>query len=892
VATTKGEDIIKSPAGNLGLSLEGRLPGVVINNRSGTPGDETLEINIRGKSTTTDDDRPNNTGPLILIDGVAGRGNLTRINPNDIESVTVLKDATAAIYGSRSANGVILITTKRGKTGKPSIEFNANWGLQQPTRLPEMADAATFAEFYNEIDIYEGRQPTYSDADIEKYRNGSDPVNYPNTDWADAALKNTAFQQRYNVSVNGGSENIRYFVNGGYFDQDGLMKNGVTNYKQYDIRSNIDATVANRLKVGVDISGRLENRMYPGFGDDFWRMNRAFPTYPAFYPNGLPAPGLESAVPIISSTKASGYDKRDYIVFNGTFTANWDMSWLLKGLSADGYAAYDRMTDNRKLWKEPWKYYVWDKATDTYEERTTNLVGTAELTHETWINTSLTLNGKLAYKRTFADVNNVDLMLGFEQNSYRQDYVKAYRRNFLSTSVDQLFAGSTDKANYDNDGKAVETARRSYFGRALYDYAGKYMFQATFRYDGSHIFHQDKRWGFFPGISAGWRLSEEAFLQTDWLDNLKLRASWGKQGNDNIPAFQYMLKYTYGRNYVFNSRDVQGVYQVGFPNLDVTWEIATTSNVGLDGSILNGLLGFELELFTTTRTNILAKRNASVPNYTGLIDLPMENIGEVKNKGFEMQLTHRNKAGNVQYNLAGNFLFARNKVIFIDETPWPEGHDYMNAEGKPLGAELYYNTLGIFKTQAEIDSYPHLINTIPGDLKYEDVDKDGEITNLDRVRHDKSNFPEIVFGLTASASWKDFDFGLLFQGQAAAEQYVYFRLDNTSNTFMERLKDRWTPTNPNGSMPRAGGANNSDIYPSTFWLQNAAFLRLKNLEIGYTIPKKVYEKLRIQRLRLYVSGHNLFVLSRIKILDPETSTADGSYYPQLRLYNAGITLTF
>jgi TonB-linked SusC/RagA family outer membrane protein len=889
VSTTKGEEIIKSPAANLGQSLEGRLPGVVINNRNGQPGSDGVSINIRGKSTTGNND------PLILIDGIAGRGSLERINPNDVESITVLKDATAAIYGSRSANGVILVTTKRGKTGKPTIGFNANWGLQEPTRLPEMADAATYAEFYNEIDVYEGRQPTYSAADIEKYRNGSDPVRYPNTNWAEESLKKTAPQQRYNISVNGGAENVRYFVSGGYSDQGGLFKNGVTNYKQYDIRSNVDATIAKYLNVGIDLSGRLENRDYSGYGDDFWRMYRGYPNTLARWPNGLPTGGMDSGNPVITATDATGYQQGRYSVFNGLFSAKWDMSWLLDGLAIDGYAAYDRMGNNQKNWKIPWVYYTWNEATDTYTEQKSSLVQTAELRHEYTPETSLTANAKISYKHSFAGVHNVDAMAGYEQNNYRKDNFWTSRRNFLSTSVDQLFAGSTDKTNYDNSGTASETARQSYFGRAVYDYAGKYLFQANFRYDGSHIFQKDKRWGFFPGVSVGWRLSEEAFLKdhVNWLDNLKIRASWGKQGNDNITAFQYMLKYTFGRNYVFNGTDAQGAYQVGFPNQNVTWEVADTYNAGLDGALFNGLLGFEAEVFKTTRSNILAKRNASIPNYTGLIDLPDENIGKVNNKGFEFQLTHHNKAGEVQYSIAGNFLYARNEVVFIDETPWPAGHDYMKAEGKPLGAGLYYNTLGIFKNQQEIDAYPHLTGAMPGDLKYEDMDGDGAITNLDRVRRDLTNFPEIVFGLNLTANWKNFDLSVLLQGQGRAEQAVNFRVDQSSNSFMERLEDRWSPSNPDGSMPRAGGNNNSnDIYAGAFWIQDASFLRLKNVELGYTLPQELYKKLYIKNLRLYLSGYNLFVISQIKILDPETSSVDGSYYPQLRIFNAGVSLTF
>jgi TonB-linked SusC/RagA family outer membrane protein len=697
------------------------------------------------------------------------------------------------------------------------------------------------------------------------------------------------------VSVSGGADNVNYFVSGGYSDQDGLFKNGATHYTQYDIRSNLDATIAKYLKVGLDLSGRLEDRNYSGYGDDFWRMYRGYPNTLARWPNGLPTGGMDSGNPVITSTEATGYDKRKYSVFNGMFSAKWDLSWLTDGLGIDGYAAYDRMGNNQKKWTIPWVYYTWDEATNTYPEQKSSLVQTAELRHEFTPETSLTANVKLTYRHTFGDVHNVDAMLGYEQNSYRRDNFWTSRRNFLSNSIDQLFAGSTDKTNFDNSGTASEAARQSYFGRAVYDYAGKYMLSATVRRDGSYIFQSDKRWGIFPGVSLGWRLSEESFLKNgaDWLDNLKLRASWGQQGNDNIDAFQYLLKYTYGRNYVFNGTDAQGVYQVGFPNQNVTWETADTWNAGLDGSVLNGLLGFEAEVFRTTRSNILAKRNASIPNYTGLISLPDENIGKVNNKGFELQLNHHNKAGEFQYSLAGNFLYSHNTVVFIDETPWPAGHDYMKAEGSPLNAGLYYRTLGIFRTQQEIDAYPHLAGAIPGDLKYEDVDGDGEITNLDRVRRSLTNFPEIVFGLTATANWRNFDLSILLQGQGRAEQTVNFRVDQTSNSFLEPLLDRWTTSNPNGSMPRAGGNNNSQgIYASDFWIQDASFLRLKNVEIGYTLPQHLLQKLYIQNLRLYLSGYNLFTVSQIKILDPETSSADGSYYPQLRIFNAGISLTF
>jgi TonB-linked SusC/RagA family outer membrane protein len=892
VTTTKGEAIVKSPAINLGQSLAGRLPGVVVNNRSGEPGSDGVSINIRGRSTTGNND------PLILIDGIAGRGSLERINPNDIESITVLKDASAAIYGARSANGVILVTTKRGKSGKPSISFSSNFGFQQPTRLPEMADAATFAEAFNEIDIYEGRQPKYTAEEIQKFRDGSDPLLYPNTNWAKETLRQFAPQSRYNMSLSGGNESVRYYIGGGYSDQKGIYKNGATRYKQYDIRSNIDANVTSNLKVAVDLATRLEDKRYPGYGgarDIFWRLNRTFPVMLARYPNGLPTGGLDTGNPVILTGGDTGYKTRKYSVFNGSLSANWDLSWLLNGLVADGFVAFDKTGQNNKDWITPWNYYTRDDATGEYTTRKSSLVQTAQLNQNYIPENSLTTNARLSYRTQLSEMHNLDVMVGYEQNKFRSENFWASRRNYLSTAIDQLFAGSSNKNDFDNSGSAAETARMSYFGRIAYDYAGKYLLQANFRYDGSHIFQREKRWGFFPGVSVGWVLSEESFIkdQADWLNSLKLRASYGQQGNDNITAFQYLLKYTFGRNYVFNGMDAQGVYQVGFPNQNVTWEVADTYNAGLDGTLWNGLLGFELEVFKTQRSNILTKRSASIPNYTGLLELPDENIGKVANSGVELQLRHDRRAGKVNYGVSGNFMYARNKVIFIDETPWPEGHDYLKAEGKPLGAGLAYKTLGIYRDQAEIDAYPHIPSVRPGDLKFEDIDGDGSITSLDRTRRNLTSFPEIVFGLNFNAAWNGFDASILFQGQARAEQSIYSRVDQTSNFYMERVRDRWSPSNPNGSQPRAGGTINfPESYNSDFFIQNASFVRLKNLEIGYTAPKAWFEKLNIQNLRLYVSGFNLFTLSHIKVIDPETTTSDGGYYPQLRVFNAGLNVTF
>ena len=368
ISLTKGEEIIKSPSQNLGQSLQGRIPGVIMNVRSGEPGSDGASISIRGKSTT------GNTDPLILVDGIANRsGNWDRINPNDIESITVLKDASAAIYGSRSANGVILITTKRGKEGKPTIDYSYNIGFQQPTRLPQLADAATFAEVFNEIEEYEGRIPRYTVEEIEKFRNGSDPVNYPNTDWLKETLRKTSLQQKHNVSLRGGNDRIKYFVGAGFADQDAIYKNSNTFYRQYNIRSNIDAQITKYLSASVDLAGRIEDQQYSGYdaGTIFFSLLRSFPTSLARYPNGFPTVGMDIGNPVTLVTDETGYRRYNKSVFNSTFMAKLDLSWLIEGLSIDGYMAFDKEGMEKKEWKIPFYYYVWDQTTDTYEKKKT-----------------------------------------------------------------------------------------------------------------------------------------------------------------------------------------------------------------------------------------------------------------------------------------------------------------------------------------------------------------------------------------------------------------------------------------------------------------------------------------------------------------------------------------
>lgn len=896
--STSGTSLQQNSSVNLSQGLAGRLSGVIVNNRSGEPGKDDAVMFIRGRSTL------GNNSPLIIIDGVAGREDeFSRLSAEEIENVTVLKDASAAIYGARSANGVILVTTKRGlKNSAPKIEFTYDLGLQQPTRLVQMSDAVLYGSAYNAARAIDKEAPMYSEEEMQKFRDGSDPILYPNTDWFDELIKPVSVQHKYGVSARGGTDRITYFlsINGQF--QDGIYRKSATNYSQYNVRSNIDLNVTKRFRVGVDLSARQQHKNYSAFPSDefgiFYITTRSKPTSGAYFPNGLLRGGTNPAIMVQDVT---GYDKGKINTVNATFTANLDLGALVEGLTVEGRLAYDVTSRFRKNWQQPWTYYTYDQVSEQFDAHTSSYWPTASLREYYYGWSTLTLNAIANYNRTFAKAHTVGAMIGVEQSSYRYDTFNASRSKYGSDAIDELFAGDANKNYFGNDGSAKETARRSFFGRFNYDYKSKYMVSFIARYDGSENFPKGKRWGFFPGVSAGWRLSEEGFIKDNlsWLTNLKLRASYGEQGNDNIDPFQYLTTYQYTTSAQykeqFGGSDANIVIPGTVPNPEVTWEVAKTWNVGLDGDIKNGLFSWEAEWFKTRRSNILCTRNASVPYYSGLDKLPDENLGIVDNTGLELQLSHSKRVNkDFSYTVKGNFLYAKNTIKYMDETPWGKGYDYMRLEGHPMGAELYYKVIGINKTEDDLKNNAQIAGATLGDFIYADLDKDGAITSRDRERRDLTSVPQIVFGATVSMQWKGFDFMVLLQGQARARFY-YSPLNDprSGNLDREAAEKAWTFENRDSNYPRIGStASNGSVYRNSFYYKDASFLRLKNLEIGYTLPKTLLAKLGITNTRIYIGGYNLFTIDGLKSVDPETSDESVQTYPQLRVFNAGVKLTF
>lgn len=899
VTQTTGTELVKNSAVNLSQGLAGRLSGVIVNNRSGEPGADDATMFIRGRSTL------GNNSPLIIIDGVPGRGDeFSRLTGEEIESINVLKDASGAIYGARSANGVILVTTKRGKLGEaPKVTFTYDLGLQQPTRMVKMADAVLYTTGYNAELAITGAAPIYNETQINHYINQDDPILYPNTDWMDAIVKPLSAQHKYGVSINGGGERVAYFVqfNGQY--QDGIYHKSATNYNQYNIRSNIDINVTKSFKLGFDINARQQHKNYSAFPSDsygiFYVAQRAKPTGAPYFPDGRIKGGANAAVYVQDLT---GYDKTTINTINTTFTADWDLSFITKGLSVQGKMAYDVVNRFNKNWKKNWNYWSYDEITETYEEKTNSHFASPNLYESQTNYSTVTLNANINYDRDF-NGHHVTALAGFEQSSYRYDTFNASITQFDSDILDEFFAGSADKNYYKIGGSARETARRSYFGRLGYDYKSKYMIQGIIRFDGSENFPKANRWGVFPGVSAGWRISEEPWIKDNApaLTNLKIRASYGEQGNDQIAAFQYMTTYGYSSSSIYrmeiDGNKVNAIIPGAIPNESVTWEVARTYNIGIDGNIHNGLFGWELEAFHTRRSNILCTRNASIPYYTGLVgSLPDENIGIVSNKGIELQLSHQNRVANGDfiYQVTGNFMYVKNTIEFMDETPWGEGREYMNQTGHPMGSTLIYQVKGINKTQADLENNPQMKGATLGDLMFEDLDGDGQITTFDRKRCDLTAVPQIVFGLNFTAQYKGFDFSMLLQGQGRARYYYAPLMDPQSgNVEYYAAKNAWTLDNPDSNYPRLGSTvSNGGVNRSSFYYRNAAFLRLKNLEIGYTIPQKAFGKVPVKGLRVYLAGYNLLTLSGLKEIDPETSDEGFQNYPQMRIFNAGVKLTF
>ena len=895
VTSVAGKEIAQTPVMNVSNALAGRLPGVTAVTRSGEPGYDGSTIRIRGANTLGNNDA------LVVVDGIPGRS-LDRIDPNSIETMTVLKDASAAIYGAQAANGVILITTKRGKIGKPEITVNIEKGWGRPTRIPEMTNAAEYATLLNEVDVYRGRDPRYTQEEIQKFADGSDPWRYPDTDWFDAVLKPWSGQHSANVQVSGGSEAVRYFLSLGTRYQDGYYRNSATNYSQYDFRSNIDGKISEHVNIGFDIAGRQENRNFPtrGAGSIFWMVMRGKPHMHAFWPDGTPGPDIEYGDnPSVISTDATGYDRDKRYVINSNLKLNIDIPWV-EGLSFNANAGIDKVFRHQKRFETPWYLYSWDG--QSYDDNGEPVLvkgkkgySDPRLRQSMWDQQNILLNAMFNYQNTIADVHGVGFLVGTERRSGIREEFMAYRRFFVSTAVDQLFAGG--EQDRDNNGTASHDARLNYFGRVNYNFREKYLAEFVWRYDGSYIFPEEKRYGFFPGLSVGWRMSEESFWKNNlgFIDNMKLRASWGQTGNDRIEEFQYLASYGFGGNpYIFGvDQEAKTLYEARIPNREVTWEVANQFNVGFDATTLDGKLFLEADYFNYRRSDILWQRNASIPTSAGLT-LPRENIGKVANRGFDFRMTYSDQIGdNFSYQAGVNGGYAKNEILFWDEAPGAP--EYQQSTGSPMNTDLFYEAIGIFRDQDHVESMPHWADARPGDVIFKDVNGDGEINALDRVRNQYNNLPRFTGGVSLGMQFKGFDMSVLFQSALGAVRYIKTPSGDFGNFTRDFYENRWTPENPDADQPRT--FNRDEEYwrnqSNTLFLQKTDYVRLKNLQIGYSLPLALTQKWGMENIRFFVGGFNLLTYSPdVKDFDPESDNVQGTNYPLQKVVNTGLTVQF
>lgn len=965
VATVKGTELEKSPAINLSNSLAGRLPGVTAIQSSSQPGYDASTIRIRGTNTI------NSTGnsALIVIDGVPDRaGGLDRLNPADIESMSILKDASAAIYGSRAANGVILITTKQGKSGKPVVTYDFNKGWAQPTRIPKLADAPEYTKLLNEQTLFSAvpadqwsaawdafkKTGTYTrtdnsvkvnapfqPADIQKFADGSDPWGHPNTDWFKDALKTWSPQDRHGLQITGGSENIRFLASAGYQNQDAFYKNSATGYKQYDMRINLDAKVNKYISANIGITAREEYRFFPtvGAGDVFRMLMRGKPTEPELWPNGLPGPDIENGQnPVVITTNATGYDKdrRDYFQTNGKIDIG--NPWI-QGLKISLTGAADKLILRTKRFETPWYLYFWDKVSYEADGKTPllrkNVRSTftdPRLTQRDENELRINLTGLISYDHTYGGDHTLSLLAGITKETREGDNFFAFRRYFISSAVDELLAGGTQEQNTGNyttnpapSSSVLGTqARLSYFGRAAYNYKEKYLAEFLWRRDGSYIFPEDKRFGFFPGILVGWNISKENFFKDNVpsINYLKLRGSYGKLGNDRVyfnvngtdvlQEYAYLSTYSLTGTQVINGTVQRTLTEPRVPNLNFTWEVTNNLDIGLEGAMLNNKISFELDYFINKRKNILIAKQGSTPQSSGISGLlPPVNLGQVNNKGYEFRVGYNGKAGDLNFNVSVNGGYAKNKVIFWDEDPGVPA--YQRATGHSVGTSGYnflaYQYDGVFKDAKDIAAnkldYSAATGGLkPGDMKFKDVGgidgiPDGKIDSYDRVRLDKNRDPTFTGGISLNMQYKNFDMSVLFQG--ATGGLLLFNVNETGdfgNYLQYSYDHRWSVDNPSSVDPRLANRGNTyytndgqNFGSNTYFLRPSDYLRLKNIEIGYNLGS-IGKQIGISRFRVYVNALNLLTWDKMKIWDPESTSSSGQYYPQARIINTGLRVTF
>lgn len=931
IATIGGEDLEKSSSPNLGTALAGKVAGVFIDTNNGAPGADTPAVRIRGTNTF------NNSSALIVIDGIPNRaGGLARINPADIESISVLKDASAAIYGARAANGVILITTKRGKEGKAKVKITSNYGWQNFTTVPDMLTGAEYMDLVNLLNVYklpvnewtaanavrgqpftrpngEVLNPTYSQERIQNTAAGTDLWNYPDTDWMEEVQRRNAPTTRQNVQISGGDENVTYLASAGYLRQDVNFKNAPKGFTQYDLRLNLDAKINDFLSVDVGLYSRQEENLTATNppSNIFNDLVRQYPWFPAYWPTGEFGPDIENGNnPAIRVTDGPGYNNRSTNFVQSNIGVDLNVPGV-EGLLIRGNISYDKMNFDQKLWQRPWQLYTWDGINKNSSGLTAADRGPGDPSlqqdHTTLTDITATVNA--SYEKDLGN-HYFKVLGGITREESEQSFMRAFKRFFLSNDLDQLSFGGQD--GQFSQGTGYEIARLNYYGRINYNFKEKYLLELLFRYDGSYLFPEETRYGFFPGISAGWVMSEESFFNVDFLDYFKLKGSWGQLGNDNVSPFQFLASYG------FSATSLGDVYTTAYetkvPNPNITWETQTSQNFGFDLRAVNNRLSLGFEVFRNLREDILTLPNKTLPSYSGITP-PAQNIGEFENRGIEVTAGFNGETNSgLTYNFTLNFSDSNNELLFIDE-PDLADRPWQRETGGEIGRPLRYRFAGVFRSQAEIDAETLDYSAIapllkPGDARVEDINGDGKITPADKTRVGGSTFADTQFGFNTALSYKNFDFNMYWNGAAGGyNTYEWSFMSGTLANVQRDVYERaWSLDNPNAPAPRL--ADRGDQWYSNqtdYALITRDFIRLKTLELGYSFSDTITSKINADSIRLSLTGTNLITITDFPF-DPEVvqngininstrnagggSVNNGGAYPLLKTIITGIQITF
>ena len=916
VSAIKGADLENRPITNVSSGLQGMLPGVTITNNSGQPGANSTSIVVRGVNTIN-----SSTSPLILIDGVAG-GDMNMLNPDDIASVSVLKDASSsAIYGARAANGVILITTKQGANkDKTSISYSGYVGIQTPTSLPKLVNGREYMDLENEARLAAGFGKVYLDDAYQAYDNGTDPNNYSNTDWIDAIYKKNAFQTGHNVNVKGGTDKTAFFISYGYLDQKGLIVGDGFNSRRHNARVNVNTDAFNdRLKLNANVSFVDYYRTDcggSGTSGVFRLSQRMSPLLPIYWKKQN-TDGSWTNTDVFSSAAVrnpvdvayySGYDKRNSRTFNGIFNASLK---IMKGLNLSGQYAANYYTRDISSWSPKMPKYFSDLTEDPGNANLKNQISKSN------VNTlTQTLNAQLNYDLNLGK-HHIKALAGFSQEWAYTHTLSASRKQILLEGVEVIDGGTEDILN---GGTAYDWALRSYFGRINYDFSEKYLFEANIRTDGTSRFSPDNRWGYFPSFSAGWRFTEEKFMNftKPVMDSGKIRLSWGELGNQSISDDYYPYLTAIERvdkSYPIGNLSNVGYRQTSFGNPKIKWETIRMFNIGADFALFKNRLNVSFDWYK--KQNIDALVRPVYPSLIGVVNtsaLPLENIGEIENKGWELSLAWRDRIGDLTYSAMFNLSDSRNKITDLGNSA-PVLNKNLRRVGSPINAYYGYLTDGLaqisdFEGKDEQGKYinpkfpmisGYSKTTQPGDIKYRDVSgkdgvPDGVIDDYDKVEFGDP-YPRYNYSFKGELGWKGFDLSFYLQGVGKVNGYL---TEEARHCFINDYSvpqkshlNRWTPNNPNAAYPRMYYGQTHNMEFSNYWLEDASYLRLKNLQIGYSLPKSVLNKLQVSKLRVYVSMDNLFTITNYyNGFDPEIRETSGDAYPQVKTYVFGLNLTF